>query len=107
MNNENVFHKIWHWFFPTRAEPQASVKDEETQAHLNSLIQMVIHTEDEELSCDEVFELLDQYAELNIEGQEAAGLLPLVKEHLERCKDCREEYEALLRVIAGMQGTES
>ena len=32
-------------------------------------------------------------------GEDAASMLPLVNKHLEMCPDCREEFEALLRVL--------
>ena len=60
---------------------------------------MVEQTEAGELSCDEAFELLDQYVDLVVQKENAAELLPLVKKHLDRCRDCHEEYEALVRVI--------
>ena len=63
------------------------------------LLQMVENTDEVELSCDEVFDLLDQYVESNVHGEDAASLLPLVQKHLDRCRDCHEEYEALARVI--------
>jgi len=61
---------------------------------------MLQHTHEAEIPCDEVFELLDQYAELVARNEDAAALLPLVQDHLDRCRDCREEYEALARIIA-------
>lgn len=66
---------------------------------LEKLMQSLQLTHEVELSCDEVFELIDQYAEMELRGEDAARLLPLVKEHLDKCKDCHEEYEALARAI--------
>ena len=66
---------------------------------MGKLFQMVENTDEVELSCDEVFDLMDQYVESDVRGEDAAKLLPLVQKHLERCRDCHEEYEALARVI--------
>lgn len=63
------------------------------------LVGMVASTPEEEIGCDEVFQLLDQYAEIVARGEDPAPLLPLVRRHLESCGDCREELEALLRVL--------
>jgi hypothetical protein len=52
------------------------------------------------LTCDQVFELIDQYAERAARGEAVAHLMPLVGAHLEMCPDCREHYEALERVLA-------
>jgi len=51
------------------------------------------------LTCEQVFELIDQYAERAARGEDVAHLMPLVAAHLDMCPDCREQYEALERVL--------
>ncbi|NOY98277.1 MAG: hypothetical protein GXP40_03595, partial [Chloroflexi bacterium] len=68
-------------------------------AALHKLAQMVAQTQDVEYSCDEAYRLLDQYAETVTRGEDAERIMPLVKHHLDMCPDCREEFEALLRVL--------
>ncbi len=63
------------------------------------MLYMIQNTREVELSCDEVHELLDQYSEMAVRGEDVASLLPLVHYHLEMCPDCREEYEALSRIL--------
>jgi hypothetical protein len=63
------------------------------------MVDMLAHTREEEYSCDEVLALMDQFAEMVIQGEDAARLMPLVQHHLEMCGDCREEFEALLRIL--------
>jgi hypothetical protein len=63
------------------------------------ILGMLEKTQDEELTCDDVFALLDQFAEMAARGEDVASLMPMVKQHLDLCGDCREEYESLLRVI--------
>jgi hypothetical protein len=53
----------------------------------------------EELSCDEIFAKLDQYVEMEVSQQDAAHLMPLIREHLDTCTECCEEYETLLHVV--------
>ncbi len=65
------------------------------------MLVMIEKTEVNELSCDEVHALLDQYTEMKLRGEDADALLPLVHHHLEMCPDCKEEHEALLRVLEG------
>ena len=55
----------------------------------------IARTQPDKIGCKECFEELDRYAELAREGKPAEELMPRVKDHLERCADCREEYEAL------------
>ena len=63
------------------------------------LIRSLENTAEEELSCDEVFALLDQYAESHMRGEDAARLMPMLKQHLDICHECCEEYDALLEVL--------
>jgi hypothetical protein len=66
---------------------------------LKQLLKIISLTHEEEFDCDEVYNVVDEYAEAVARGEDASKMLPLVKHHLEICKPCLEEYEALLRVI--------
>ena len=39
---------------------------------------------------------------MTLEGKSAEKALPLVQLHLDGCRDCREEFEALLEVLRSM-----
>lgn len=82
-----------------QATSQKSSGMEMTPKHAKKMLMMIEKTQEKELSCDEVHALLDQYAEMTIRGEDAAELLPLVHYHLEMCPDCKEEYEALTRIL--------
>lgn len=66
---------------------------------VTSIMQRLVTTGEEELSCDEVFAMVDEYAEASQRGEDVASLKPLIRHHLEMCRECDEEYEALLRVL--------
>jgi hypothetical protein len=66
---------------------------------MNAMLMGLAQTRDRELSCDEVFEMLDVFVELLNQGEDVVKLLPLVQHHLDMCPDCREEYEVLLASI--------
>ncbi|MEA3336286.1 MAG: hypothetical protein U9R25_10280 [Chloroflexota bacterium] len=68
-------------------------------AELATMVQMVATTRPDEIGCDECFEQLDRFAELELAGKNAAEAMPLVQDHLDRCNDCREEFEMLLVVL--------
>ncbi len=53
----------------------------------------------EELTCDEIYAQLDEYVEQEAHSQDAARLMPLIRDHLDLCPDCCEEYETLLDVV--------
>jgi hypothetical protein len=54
---------------------------------------------EEEISCSEIYAKLDEYVEREVSKKDAAQLMPLIREHLDVCPECCEEYEALLNVL--------
>ncbi len=66
---------------------------------LKMMIQAIINTRPDEIACDECFHELNQFAEQILAGLPAAEAMPLVQDHLDRCADCREEFEALLDAV--------
>ena len=85
-----MFKKFLNWLNPKKKE-----RKEEAELTVQFL-KMIEMTQEEELSCDEVHELLDQFVDLKLRGVDVEKLMPLVKHHLDLCRDCFEEYEALL-----------
>jgi hypothetical protein len=59
----------------------------------------IYETQEEEISCTECFDLVSRYVELETSGRDAAADLPKVKQHLDQCPSCHEEYETLLELI--------
>jgi hypothetical protein len=68
---------------------------------MQKMMVMLSNTQDVELTCDEVFALLDQCVELAAQGEDVAQLMPLVQQHLDMCDDCREEYKVLQSIVHG------
>jgi anti-sigma factor RsiW len=52
-----------------------------------------------ELGCDECFELLDEYVDLEVEGADADALVPGMRAHLDGCPACHEEHESLRALV--------
>jgi hypothetical protein len=48
-----------------------------------------------EVTCEECFEQLDRYVELELAGADADGALPGLRPHLEGCPACREDHDSL------------
>ena len=65
------------------------------------LIARLLGPEGPEVTCDECFELLDQYVELAIAGEDADRRLPGMRAHLEGCPACHEDYESLHELVTG------
>jgi hypothetical protein len=49
-----------------------------------------------EVTCDECFDLLDRYVELELEPRDPDASLPGMRAHLDGCPACREEHDLLL-----------
>ena len=78
---------------PARSDKELDV------ATLRQMVHSIITTRPDEISCDECFEQLDRFVELELAGKNAAQAMPLVQDHLNRCRDCRQEFEALLTAL--------
>ena len=57
-------------------------------------------TEETEISCDDVYEIVDQFVEAERRSQNDLLFMPHVRQHLALCLDCREEYVALGTLLA-------
>jgi hypothetical protein len=66
---------------------------------LDNLVRAIAETRETEIGCEESFERMDYFAEMKLSGLDADALMPLVSDHLSRCEDCRETFEALLRAM--------
>lgn len=60
-----------------------------------SWLRNIYETQEEEISCTECFDLVSRFVELEVAGQDAAARMPQLKQHLNQCKACRDEYETL------------
>ena len=69
---------------------------------LKQMVRGIITTRPDEIGCDECFEQLDRFVEMKLAGKNAAEAMPLVQDHLERCDDCRQEFEALLAALRAL-----
>ena len=70
---------------------------------LKKMVRGILSTRPDEIGCDECFAQLDRFVELQLAGKNAAEAMPLVHDHLERCQDCREEFEALLAALRALE----
>ncbi|HZN88310.1 MAG TPA: hypothetical protein VFB44_05020 [Thermoleophilaceae bacterium] len=52
-----------------------------------------------ELLCEECFERLDEYVELEVKGEQADELIPGMRAHLEGCPACREDHDSLRELV--------
>ena len=48
-----------------------------------------------EITCERCFEELDHYVELEFAGADADAAVPGMRDHLDGCSACAEDYESL------------
>jgi hypothetical protein len=53
-----------------------------------------------EVGCEECFDRLDEFVELEVAGLDADGAVPGLRAHLDGCPACREEHDALVALVA-------
>ena len=80
--------------------PDDNTQPEElTNETVLAFLRLLDDAEKENISCNELFVKLDQYVQREVEQKDAAHLMPIVRDHLDLCPECCEEYEALLDVL--------
>lgn len=72
--------------------------------HDDQKIERLLGPAEPELLCDECFEHLDEYVELELAGRAADERIPGMRPHLKGCPACREEYDALRELVQNTEG---
>ena len=65
------------------------------------LVARLLGPAEPELSCEECFEKLDRYVELELGGGDADLAIPGMRAHLEGCAACAEDHESLRTFLSG------
>ena len=65
----------------------------------SALLRRLLGPAEPELSCDECFEQLDRYIELELAGADADRLVAGMRAHLEGCQACREEHRTVRALV--------
>jgi hypothetical protein len=61
----------------------------------DNVLRALLGPEGPELSCEECFEQLDRYVELELTGSNAEAAIPGMRAHLEGCPACQEDHASL------------
>jgi len=77
-----------------------------TGNRFKKLLEMILSTQEEDITCDECFEHVDRYADMLRAGDEPDRVMHRVRRHLENCDCCQREFEAFLLVLQGMEHEE-
>ncbi len=75
---------------------------EVTAENIHKIVRNILSTQDDEIGCADCFTVLDRFLELKLAGKNAGEVMPLVEDHLQRCIDCHEEYEAVMQALRAL-----
>ena len=70
---------------------------------IRRLLEMIQQTKDVELTCPECLDELDRYAQKILDGEPTDGLLAQVREHLEACPCCADQFRLVLETLEGLE----
>jgi hypothetical protein len=69
------------------------------------LIAALLGPGEPELTCEQCFEQLDRYVDLELGGVDADGAVPGMRAHLTGCPACLEDHASLLAFTAAQDDT--
>ncbi|MEA2302435.1 MAG: hypothetical protein QOE44_2970 [Solirubrobacteraceae bacterium] len=68
--------------------------------HRRQLIAALLGPGEPEITCEDCFEELDRYVDLELAGGDAGLAVPGMRAHLTGCPACREDHESLRALAA-------
>jgi hypothetical protein len=68
--------------------------------HNNARLARILGPAEPELTCEQCFDALDRYVELELARADADAAVPGLRAHLRGCPACREDHDALLAYLA-------
>ena len=63
------------------------------------LLKALLGPEGPELTCEQCFEELDRYVEMEVRGADADTAIPGMRAHLQGCAACDEDHRSLLALV--------
>jgi hypothetical protein len=71
---------------------------------MSELLNSLLGPDEPELTCEQCFDLLDEYVELELQGGDADADIPGMRAHLSGCPACHEDHESLLAFVSTREG---
>ncbi len=96
------FRELLQRFFTVQKKTPSTIQtgmQADKSEMMQKVLTMLSNTQEEELTCDQVFAALDQFTELAARGEDVSQLMPLIQHHLDMCPDCMEEYKVLENIV--------
>jgi hypothetical protein len=67
---------------------------------MSELLNSLLGPGEPEITCEQCFELLDEYVELELQGGDADAQIPGMRAHLSGCPACHDDHESLLAFVS-------
>ncbi len=74
-----------------------------TSEQVGSIVTMLGLTTDREFNCNECLQHVSEFAECQLANKPVTEVIASVEQHLALCPECREEYEALRKILEAGQ----
>jgi hypothetical protein len=74
------------------------------QSPPDRLLGRLLGPEGPELSCEQCFDELDRYVELELAEADADAAVPGMRAHLHGCSACAEDHESLRALLSEQRG---
>jgi hypothetical protein len=66
---------------------------------MNDPVRRLLGPKEPEIGCDECFEHIDRYVEIEVAGGDPDAAVPGMSAHLEGCPACSEEHDSLVALL--------
>ena len=73
---------------------------ESSEQSQHATLRRLLGPSEPELGCEDCFEQLDRYVEIELGGRPADETIPGMRAHFDGCPACREDYLSLRALIA-------
>lgn len=70
-----------------------------TREQVGDIMKMLALTTDREINCSECLQHVSEFAESQLANRPVGEVIASVEQHLAMCPECREEYEALMKIL--------
>jgi uncharacterized protein with PIN domain len=74
-----------------------------TREQVGGIVKMLGLTRDREFNCSECLQHVSEFAECQMVNKPVGEVIASVEQHLALCPECREEYEALMKILKAGQ----
>ncbi len=70
---------------------------------ISTLLALVANSSEDEMSCDGCFEHVAQFVETELTGAALCESMLMIKNHMQNCPCCNDEYNALMEAMAALE----